>query len=105
MNFTDALKLLSQGKKIRRSHWHRNYFLKMNYKGQILEMNTQKNFPLKYQSTQGTDWEVFEEEKPKCKLCNETRELFMEGMCDLCFNYLTQRVNRICSEVCREVFK
>jgi hypothetical protein len=61
MNFQTALILLKQGKKVRRSHWHKHFFLRMDYKGDVLEMGGHRNFPMKYNSIMGTDWEVFEE--------------------------------------------
>lgn len=62
-NFSWAMEQLKRGNKIRRRHWHKNFFLKMHFNGKICEMNSNKAIPLKYQTTQGKDWEIFEEDK------------------------------------------
>ena len=40
----------------------------------------------------------------KCKLCEEERVLFIDGMCDLCYNYLNARVLRAVQESLKDVF-
>ena len=94
MNFTNALGLLLQGKKMRRSHWHKPFFIKMNHKGQILEMNTQNNFPLKYQSTQGTDWEVLEEPKEFNYPITCVDTTFKDNLKDILYTMLTEMYYR-----------
>jgi hypothetical protein len=32
---------------------------------------------------------------PKCKLCLEQQPIFMDGMCDICFEYSQKRIHRI----------
>ena len=61
MNFQEIMIELKNGKKIRRAHWCKSYFLQKDWKGNIVEMNGDKNWRIKYQSTQGRDWEVYEE--------------------------------------------
>lgn len=50
-------------------------------------------------------FEHYKGEERICKLCKEKRILLLGDMCDLCYDYLTKRVNRIIQENLREVFK
>ena len=62
MEFKDILKEVVIGKKIRRKHWRKDYFLK----GRIVNNDIVDCFgePFKFKITSfaGTDWEVYEED-------------------------------------------
>ena len=63
MDFKNIIKELVIGKKIRRKHWHRDFFLKLGIKDSIIDCFGNP-FSFKLTSFSGKDWEIFEE-KPK----------------------------------------
>jgi len=63
MDFKNIIKELVRGKKIRRKHWHRNYFLKSGRNNLIVDCSG-KPFQFKITSFSATDWEIYKE-KPK----------------------------------------
>ena len=59
-DFEQATIWLRELKPIRRSHWCKTFYLKLNSNFQIVEMNG-KPFVMKLQSLCGQDWEIYKE--------------------------------------------
>ena len=59
-DFETALNWLTQGKKVRRKHWCKSYFIKLRTNC-ICEMNSSNKFSFKLSSFYADDWELFNE--------------------------------------------
>jgi hypothetical protein len=65
MTFIEALKYMSEGKKIRSKYWlEKKYYFELNGEGRLVDQDGRR--VLDFGSLTKNDWEIFEE-KPKTK--------------------------------------
>lgn len=61
-NWENARRWMTAGKKVRRNHWSKNFYIYSNRQG-IISQSDGKPFPLKLSTLQGNDWEIFNKEQ------------------------------------------